>query len=626
MSTSQVVVDDSAQPTSFEQMELDGRLMRALDDLGFETPSEIQAASITRVMAGRDLVGQAQTGTGKTAAFGLPILQTINTNNPSCQALILAPTRELAIQVADAIAEYGKYLKGLRVTCVYGGSSMRDQIRDLKRGAHIVVGTPGRTLDHIRRKTLKLGGVQSFVLDEADEMLRMGFIDDVETILNSTPDDRQVLLFSATMPKQIRRIAEKYLADPVEVSIERKSSTVSTIHQKFWIVKRGMNKLKGLTRLLAMREHDGVIVFVRTRRDTDYIAEALLQQGVSVAKLHGGIDQKTRQDTVEQFRKGLFEVMVTTDVAARGLDVERITHVINFDPPHDSETYVHRIGRTGRAGREGTSVVFLYAKERRWLRNLERDINKRLDDMEMPTERELEERRIDVFKDQVFAEHVQGVESIYQHVIEDLMRDKNMTAQECAAALAKMATSPQGLVEPRAHEPVRESRDRGRDNRNDRDDRDNRGRDSRDNNSDDDGPTPNLASSPDMDLYRINLTREDGVTPKRIIGALMRDMGLPREAVGRIDYYQEYTTVELVKGLPMELVHDLAELEVAHLPIGLTLMTKAPSGKPLRARSGGSRSGGSRDRRDNRRKTRKNRHNRSNRGGGGGKRSRSKRK
>lgn len=588
-----------AESTSmtFEQMQLGAELMRALGDLGYTEPSDIQAASIPQVMAGHDLVGQAQTGTGKTAAFALPLLHHVDVNRAQCQVLILAPTRELAIQVAEAIETYGKYMRGLRVTCVYGGSSMQNQIRDIKRGAHVIVGTPGRTLDHIRRKTLKLGGVKSFVLDEADEMLRMGFIDDVERIMDATPDERQVLLFSATMPKEIRRIAQKYLSSPKEVSIKRSSATVSTITQKYWIVERGINKLSGLIRILAMQQHDGVIVFVRTRNDTDRVCESLLQRGVSASKLHGGIDQRTRQETVEQFRKGLMDVLVTTDVAARGLDVERITHVINFDPPHDSETYVHRIGRTGRAGREGTSILFLYAKERRWLRNLERDIRQRLDAMHMPTERDLEGRRIDHFKEQIHETHSSDMQPIYRHVIEDMAQSYDLDPLDCAAALLKMVTAPMGLVDPGNiyGDPRRDPPTTHRDDRRDNDRQDHHKEDRRDDSRDDsrsqrretrdepahDAPAPNLASTPDMDLFRIDLTRADGITPRRIIGALMTDVGLPREAVGKIDFYQEYTTVELVKGLPPELLHDLESLEVAHLPIGMKLMTERPTSRPL---------------------------------------------
>ena len=556
--------------------------MRALDELGYEEPSAIQAQSIPAVMAGHDLVGQAQTGTGKTAAFTLPLLHHLDLNVSQCQALVLTPTRELAIQVAEAIETYGKHIKGLRVTCLYGGSSMVNQIKELKRGAHIVVGTPGRTLDHIRRKTLRLNSAKSFVLDEADEMLRMGFIEDVERILDATPDDRQVLLFSATMPNAIRRIAQKYLVEPREVSIERKTATVSTITQKYWTVERGINKLSALSRILAMQEHDGVIVFVRTRRDTELVGEALMERGISVSKLHGGIDQSTRQETVEQFRKGVMDVLVTTDVAARGLDVERITHVVNFDPPHDSETYVHRIGRTGRAGREGTSILFLYAKERRWLKQLERDIRQPLEAMQLPTERELEGRRIEHFKSQVHETHVDDVQEIYARVIHDLCEEKGMSHLECAAALLKMVTAPMGLVEPAGLpgpptvqvQSSTHQNDEDGDSRRDRSDRKERA-------------ARVSAPDEDMDLYRIELTRTDGVTPRRIVGALTNEVGLPRAAIGRIEFYQEYTTVELARGLPQELVEDLTELEVAHLPIGMHLMLQPPTGKPLPSRSGG---------------------------------------
>ncbi|MCP3688601.1 MAG: DEAD/DEAH box helicase, partial [Gammaproteobacteria bacterium] len=354
----------SAIATAFDQLGLNKHILKVLDEVGYETPSPIQAQTIPLMLEGKDLVGQAQTGTGKTAAFALPILSNLDLKQKQPQVLVLAPTRELAIQVAEAFHKYASHLQGFHVLPVYGGQDYRTQIRALERGVHVVVGTPGRVMDHMRKGNLKLGGLTTLVLDEADEMLRMGFIDDVEWVLEQSPDNRQIALFSATMPQQIRRIASKHLNKPAEVTVKMKTSTAETIRQRFWPVG-GVHKLDALTRILEAESFDAMLVFVRTKTATIELAEKLEARGFASAPLNGDIQQKQRERTVDNLKKAKLDILVATDVAARGLDVDRISHVINYDIPYDTEAYVHRIGRTGRAGREGDAILFVAPRERR---------------------------------------------------------------------------------------------------------------------------------------------------------------------------------------------------------------------------------------------------------------------
>ena len=361
--------------SSFGQMALIMPLLKALDDVGYETPSPIQARTIPLLLEGRDVLGQAQTGTGKTAAFALPLLSNIDLKEKDPQVLVLAPTRELAIQVAEAFQTYASHMKGFHVLPVYGGQDYSGQIRALKRGVHVVVGTPGRVMDHMRKGTLKLGNLKALVLDEADEMLRMGFIDDVEWILDQTPDDRQIALFSATMPQQIRRIATKYLNDPEQITIEVKTATADTIRQRFWPVS-GVHKLDALTRILEAEPFDAMIIFVRTKTATVELADKLEARGYSAAPINGDIQQKLRERTIDQLKKGKIDILVATDVAARGLDVQRISHVFNYDIPYDTEAYIHRIGRTGRAGASGEAISLVGPKD--WLSFNLRGVNSSL--------------------------------------------------------------------------------------------------------------------------------------------------------------------------------------------------------------------------------------------------------
>ncbi|MCG6935212.1 MAG: DEAD/DEAH box helicase, partial [Proteobacteria bacterium] len=357
--------------TSFRQLELNAPLLKALDEVGYETPSPIQAQTIPLLLEGKDIIGQAQTGTGKTAAFALPLLSNLDLKQKNLQVLVLTPTRELAIQVAEAFQKYAKYLEGFHVLPIYGGQDYRGQIHALKRGVHVVVGTPGRVMDHMRRGTLKLDKINSLVLDEADEMLRMGFIDDVEWVLEQTPSNRQIALFSATMPQQIRRIAEKHLNSPEQITIKSKTTTVDTIRQRFWPVS-GVHKLDALTRILEAEHFDGMIIFVRTKTATTELSEKLEARGYAAAPLNGDIPQNQRERTITQLKNGKLDIIVATDVAARGLDVERVSHVVNYDIPYDTEAYVHRIGRTGRAGRKGDAILFVAPREKRMLAAIEK--------------------------------------------------------------------------------------------------------------------------------------------------------------------------------------------------------------------------------------------------------------
>ncbi|MDQ3206018.1 MAG: DEAD/DEAH box helicase, partial [Pseudomonadota bacterium] len=380
----------------FTDLALSEPLLRALADVGYESPSPIQSATIPPLLAGRDVLGQAQTGTGKTAAFALPILAQIDPAQFKPQALVLAPTRELAIQVAEAFQKYAVHLPGFRVLPVYGGQGYAPQLQALRRGVHVIVGTPGRVIDHLDRGTLDLSELRCLVLDEADEMLRMGFIDDVESVLKKTPEQRQVALFSATMPQQIRRIAQTYLKDPVEVAIKSSSATTPNIRQRYWSVS-GVHKLDALTRILEAEPYDAMIVFARTKLGTDELAEKLQARGISAAAINGDVQQAQREKTVQNLKDGKIDVLVATDVAARGLDVDRITHVLNYDVPYDTESYVHRIGRTGRAGRKGEAILFVTPRERGMLRAIERATRQPIEPMELPTVETVNEQRVSRF-------------------------------------------------------------------------------------------------------------------------------------------------------------------------------------------------------------------------------------
>jgi ATP-dependent RNA helicase DeaD len=422
----------------FADLNLSDSLLRVLKELGYESPSPIQAATIPLLLANRDVLGQAQTGTGKTAAFALPILARIDIRQSAPQALVLAPTRELAIQVAEAFQRYATHIPGFHVLPIYGGQSYGPQLSALRRGVHVVVGTPGRVIDHLEKNSLDLSRIKTLVLDEADEMLRMGFIDDVETILQKTPESRQTALFSATMPSAIKRIAQTYLRSPAEVTIAAKTGTADNIRQRYWLVS-GMHKLDALTRILEAETFDGMIIFARTKLGTEELASKLQARGFSAAAINGDMAQQQRERTIQQLKDGKIDILVATDVAARGLDVERISHVINYDVPHDPESYTHRIGRTGRAGRSGEAILFITPRERNLLKAIERATRQPVSTLELPSIQAVNDVRIAKFKDQIDDTLAAGGLETFQSLIEDYEREKNIPAIEIAAALAKMA-------------------------------------------------------------------------------------------------------------------------------------------------------------------------------------------
>jgi ATP-dependent RNA helicase DeaD len=454
---------ESSSPASgFRDLNLDAAVLQALTDVGYEVPTPIQAATIPPLLAGVDLLGQAQTGTGKTAAFALPVLSKIEIGRAQPQALVLVPTRELAIQVAEAFQSYAAHMRGFHVLPIYGGQSYTPQIKGLKRGAHVIVGTPGRIMDHMKRGTLDLSGLSTLVLDEADEMLQMGFIDDIEWILEQTPPTRQVALFSATLPSAIRRIAQRHLKKPVEITIQSKTSTAANIRQRYWLVS-GLHKLDALTRILEAETFDGMLIFVRTKLETVDLADRLQARGFDAAPLNGDIPQQQRERTVNALKAGKVDIVVATDVAARGLDVERISHVVNYDVPYDSESYIHRIGRTGRAGRKGEAILFIAPRERNMLRIIERATRQQIEQMSLPSIADVNEQRVARFKQRITEAVTAGEGAVFRELIEQFEREQNIPAIDIAAALASLLQGGAPLLLPERPERTErfEGGDRG---------------------------------------------------------------------------------------------------------------------------------------------------------------------
>jgi ATP-dependent RNA helicase DeaD len=582
--------------TSFDQLELPAPLQKALVDIGYETPSAIQAQIIPHMLEGVDVLGQAQTGTGKTAAFALPILARLELKKAPPQVLVLAPTRELAIQVAEAFQKYARHMPGFHVVPIYGGSDYRGQLRQLERGVHVVVGTPGRVMDHMRRKSLDLSGLQTLVLDEADEMLRMGFIDDVQWILEQTPEQRQVALFSATMPTAIRRIAKGHLSDPREVSIEVKTVTNASIRQRVWMMA-GMHKLDALTRILEVEEFDGMIIFVRTRIATTELADKLAARGYSVAALNGDIAQKQREQTVEKLKRGQLDILVATDVAARGLDVRRISHVINYDIPNDVEAYVHRIGRTGRAGDKGEAILFAANRERRLLRAIEKVTGNTIEKMELPTVEEVTDKRLGKFKQRI-SEALDTAElDIFRKVVEDYQHEYGVPVIEIAAALGSLAQGKKPLqaktaaAEKKAGKQPRAERDKAPRNKQDP------------------GPAsgqmpqrkPAKASAPQgkpaadtsspdsgLERFRIEVGHVHGVQPGNIVGAIANEAELDAEHIGRIQIYEDHSTVDLPEGMPREIFKHLKSVWVSGQRLQISRLDA--SGRPVSRRPSKNRS------------------------------------
>lgn len=555
--------DLSSAVPSFAESGLAPAVLQAVSEAGYETPSPIQAQSIPPLLAGRDLLGQAQTGTGKTAAFALPLLSRLNLDLKATQMLVLAPTRELAIQVSEALQGYARHMKNFHVLPIYGGQSMGIQLRQLKRQPQVVIGTPGRILDHLSRKTLRLDQLSALVLDEADEMLRMGFIDDVETILQQTPAERQVALFSATMPKPIHRVAQRYLKDPVEVRIKSQTSTVDTIRQRYWQVT-GMHKLDALTRILEVEDFDGMIIFVRTKNATTELAEKLEARGYASAAINGDMNQAAREKTIARMKKGQIDILIATDVAARGLDIERMSHVVNYDIPYDTESYVHRIGRTGRAGRKGEAILFVAPREKRMLGAIEKATRQQIERMQLPSSEEIADRRVVQFKQQL-SETIESEDlGFFERLITDYEQEHNADPTEVAAALAFMLQKNRPLkdIKPVKQftgsdsepKPARKSRRPGPEQ------------------------TAPVADE-EMETYRLEVGHNDGAKPGNIVGAIANEAGIESQFIGRITINDDHSLIDLPQGMPRDIFQHLKKVRVAHKPLNLSLY---PAGQPSR--------------------------------------------
>ncbi|KRB43920.1 DEAD/DEAH box helicase [Terrabacter sp. Root181] len=534
---------------SFADLGLDDKVLKALRDVGYEFPSPIQEATIPALLDGRHVVGLAQTGTGKTAAFALPILSRLDLRQKKPQALVLAPTRELALQVCEAFERYAAHLKGVHVLPVYGGQAYGVQLSALRRGVHIVVGTPGRIMDHLEKGTLDLSELRFLVLDEADEMLKMGFAEDVETILADTPDDKHVALFSATMPAQIRRISKKYLHDPVEITVKSTTSTAPNITQRYLTVSYPQ-KVDALTRILEVENFEGMIVFVRTKNETETLAEKLRARGFSAMAINGDIAQNQRERTVDQLKSGKLDILVATDVAARGLDVDRISHVVNYDIPTDTESYVHRIGRTGRAGRSGDAISFVTPRERHLLKAIEKATRQSLVPMNLPTVDDINATRLTRFDDAITEALSTDKVDFFRDVIAHYVNEHNVPEADVAAALAVVLQGDEPmLLDPEPVRPARTFDDRGpRDRRDDRGDRG--GRPVRNDRNDRADRGPRRGASGPMATYRIAVGRRHKVEPRQIVGALANEGGLGRQDFGHIDIRADHSLVELPATLP----------------------------------------------------------------------------
>ena len=560
-----VTSPESDQP-SFADLGLDERVVRALRDVGYETPSPIQAMTIPALLEGRHVVGLAQTGTGKTAAFALPILSRLDPKQKSPQALVLAPTRELALQVCEAFEKYAARMPGVRVLPVYGGQGYGVQLSALRRGVHIVVGTPGRIMDHLDKGTLDLSELRFLVLDEADEMLKMGFAEDVETILADTPAEKHVALFSATMPAQIRRISKKYLTDALEITVERKASTTPNITQRYLLVSYPQ-KIDALTRILEVENFEGMIVFVRTKNETEMLAEKLRARGFSAAAINGDVVQAQRERTIAQLKSGKLDILVATDVAARGLDVERISHVVNYDIPTDTGSYVHRIGRTGRAGRSGDAISFVTPRERYLLKVIEKATRTTLTEMPLPTAEDINATRLGRFDDQITTALASTDLPSFREVIAHYVREHDAPEADVAAALAIVLQGDEPmLLDPEPVRPQQRERD-DRGPRRDRDDRgggnyDRQGRGERKDRGKGSERGPRGASGP-MATYRIAVGRRHKVEPRQIVGALANEGGLGRQDFGHIDIRGDHSLVELPSTLPAGTVDRLRSTRIS---------------------------------------------------------------
>jgi ATP-dependent RNA helicase DeaD len=578
VSTEQNDTAEAATP-SFSDLGLDAAVLRALKDVGYETPSAIQAATIPPLLEGRDVVGLAQTGTGKTAAFALPILSRLDLKQKTPQALVLAPTRELALQVCEAFERYAAHLRGVHVLPVYGGQGYGVQLSALRRGVHIVVGTPGRIMDHLEKGTLDLSELRFLVLDEADEMLNMGFADDVETILADTPQDKNVALFSATMPSQIRRISKKYLNDPTEITVKSKTTTSANTTQRYLMVSYPQ-KVDALTRILEVENFEGMIVFVRTKNETETLAEKLRARGFSAMAINGDVAQVQRERTVNQLKSGKLDILVATDVAARGLDVDRISHVVNYDIPTDTESYVHRIGRTGRAGRSGDAISFVTPRERYLLKAIEKATRQPLTQMQLPSVEDVNVTRLARF-DEAITSALADTARIdrFRDIVGHYVRENNVPEADVAAALAVvMQGDTPLLLDPAQERPVRQEReysdDRGPKPRREFKDRGDRP-----------ARKPRGRTDVPMATYRIAVGKRHKVEPRQIVGAIANEGGLSRQDFGHIDIRGDHSLVELPADLPGDAWSKLSGTRISGKLIELTVdnggsQTRGPARGP----------------------------------------------
>ena len=565
---------------TFKDLGLPEFILNAVADLGFETPSPIQQICIPHLLEGRDVLGMAQTGSGKTAAFSLPILAKIDPTEKHPQLLVMAPTRELAIQVADACEQFVKYAKGINIVTLYGGQRYDIQLRALKQGAQVVVGTPGRILDHLRRGTLSLAELKAIVLDEADEMLRMGFIDDVETVMAELPEHHQTALFSATMPEPIRRITKRFMKDPQEVKIKATQQSAPDIAQSCWYV-HGFRKNEALLRFLEVEDFDAAIIFTRTKSGTLDVTELLEKHGFRAAALNGDMTQQLREQTLERLRSGSLDIVVATDVAARGIDIERISLVVNYDIPLDAESYVHRIGRTGRAGRSGRALLFVEPRERRLLRNVEHLIKKNIEEVELPNHEVLQACRRKKFKDKITAQLEHHDLDLYRELLEDMFT-ADQSQEDIAAAMMMLLQGKQKLILPA--DPVVDKKTRR--DRNERGDRRENPR-----SAERRGERKGYGNPQPMDLYRIEVGRGDGVEVRHIVGAIANEGDINSRYIGHIKLYDDYSTIELPQGMPKELLQQFAKTRVLNKQMRMSFIGEA-KGERGGDNFGGKRRGG----------------------------------
>ncbi len=614
--------NESNSEIRFVDLGLSEPVLQALAQVGYESPSPIQAATIPPLLEGRDVLGQAQTGTGKTAAFALPILSRLARDDQRTQALVLAPTRELAIQVAEAFQRYACRMPGFHVLPIYGGQSYGPQLGALKRGVQVVVGTPGRVIDHMERGSLDLSTLRWLVLDEADEMLRMGFVEEVEKVLARLPEERQIALFSATMPSQIRRIANTYLRDPAQITIQAKTATAENIRQRYWFVS-GLHKLDALTRILEAEPFEAMIVFARTKQSTDELAERLQARGFAAGAINGDVEQKQRERMIARLKDGQIDILVATDVAARGLDVERISHVLNYDIPYDAESYVHRIGRTGRAGRSGEAILFVTPRERNMLRVIERVTRQSITQMSLPSVEDVNDRRMAKFMQRISDTLAAGDLEVFQQLIEKYEQTHDVPALEIAAALAKLVHGDRPLLlDPRAPQIDPDlNQDQGgkgrferRPGRKEREDSPRRSaprqpRASASENAEavpprerrrperqppeqahDSGHRPPSRSEdrppraprpapvsqgpkapePGMETYRVEVGRDHGVEPRNLVGAIANEAGLESRYIGRIDIHSEHSLIDLPEGMPKDVFKHLKKVWVSGRKLAIT--------------------------------------------------------